>query len=161
MSASLGRGEHLLDEKEDSMAANALSVEDDLKKLLEGEAKRRHEFSDNLLSLLSRRRRELREKETGGDEATVPDLVKRVEDADAVATSLLQECQSLCLEDVNKREKGTNDFSSSHFSSLLFLLLLLLLLLLLYVVVGVFCSCCCYFCHADERLLLFFCPLVV
>lgn len=137
MSASLSRGGHSLDEKEEgetqhrvSMAAKASSVEDDLKNLLEEEAKRRHEFSVSLLSLLSRHRRERREKETGGDEATVPDLVKRVEDADVVATSLLQECQSLCLEEVNKREKGTNDFSSSPFSPLLFFFLLLLLLMM-------------------------------
>ena len=92
-----------------SVAEHGSSTEADLRKLLSKEAERRHQFFEELQSLLTQRKRELREKATGGEEATVPDLLERLEDVDAAVTLLLEECQNLRVEDVQKREKGTDE----------------------------------------------------
>lgn len=87
--------------------ATASSNEDDLKGLLHAEAQRRHSFSERLLTLLSRLEQQHLKEKTGGDKATVSELLKRVESADAFANKCLQQClQKVCdVADVSFREK--------------------------------------------------------
>ena len=95
------------------MATSDSSVKAQLKKLLTIECERRHQFCFNELQpLLDLLKKEQREEATGGEEATVEDLAKRLVAVDVDGTRLLEQCQeglmTVLPEEVDKREKGTN-----------------------------------------------------
>ncbi|KAK7113387.1 uncharacterized protein [Littorina saxatilis] len=89
-------------------AKDSSNKEQELRDLLRKEHQRRHEFGGNLQCLLSHWERELLEQRTGGEVATVPELLKRLQEVDATLSPLLQQCQDLSLDVVNKREKGSS-----------------------------------------------------